>query len=199
MTLSHQLYEIFQNELKFWKRMKVIQVCIIQVCIIQITCQKCFFVRKPRLINLPHERINKVKKCLIKNINSHVARISKIDEKAMYEFQFACYFHFKWISWFFRIHMKFSNFFYFYENTLIEKKIAAITAQLLIQSAGKFLGVTWNLVTKTYPKFVTLRSFFKIYKTIFLMKKNRDFEKAINSFETKWIGHLIIYGAIFFW
>ena len=44
---------------------------------------------------------------------------------------------------------------------LFLKKIKAITVQLLIQSPGKFVCVIWNLVTKTYPKFVTRCSFFK--------------------------------------
>ena len=36
----------------------------------------------------------------------------------------------------------------------------AVTMKLLVQSSEKILSVQWN--TKTYPKFVTLRPFFKI-------------------------------------
>ena len=48
------------------------------------------------------------------------------------------------------------------------KKIEAITVQPLVQSPGKFLCVIWNLVTKPYQKFVTLSSFFKIFKNFSL-------------------------------
>ena len=75
--------------------------------------------------------------------------------------------------------------------------------QLLGQSLGKFLCVSWNLCIKTYPKFVTLRSFFKIFKNISKTQKKieiikTDFKKLINLFEIKRIGHVIIYGALFF-
>ena len=48
--------------------------------------------------------------------------------------------------------------------------------QLLVQSPEKYLCVIWNHVIKTCPKFVTLRSFFKIFKKLF---KN---EKKLNKF-----------------
>ena len=56
---------------------------------------------------------------------------------------------------------EFFQFFYAYENTVLRKKNEAITVQLLVQSPGEFLCVIWNLVTKTFLKFVTLHSFFK--------------------------------------
>ena len=42
------------------------------------------------------------------------------------------------------------------------KKKESIIVQLLVQIPGKFLYVIWNLVTGTYPKFVTLGSLLKI-------------------------------------
>ena len=47
---------------------------------------------------------------------------------------------------------------------------------MLVQSPRKFLSVIWNLITKTYPEFLKLRSFFKISK-----KKLKTFFK-INEF-----------------
>ena len=73
------------------------------------------------------------------------------------------FFHFKWIYRFFRIHVNFFNFSYVLQNTVFEK-VEAITLQLLVQSPEKFLFVIWYLGTKTYPKFVTLRLFFKIFR-----------------------------------
>ena len=54
---------------------------------------------------------------------------------------------------------EFINFFY-----VLKKQIDVITVQLFAQSPRKFVCVILNLVTKTYPKFVTLRLFFKIQK-----------------------------------
>ena len=51
------------------------------------------------------------------------------------------------------------------------KKINAITVQLLVQSPGKFLCLIWNLVTKTHPEFVTLRSLLKIFKNVEKIEK----------------------------
>ena len=56
----------------------------------------------------------------------------------------------------------FQFFFYIYENNDL-LTIEVITAQLLVQSPGEFLCVIWNLVTKTYSKFVRLHSFLKIF------------------------------------
>ena len=56
------------------------------------------------------------------------------------------------------------SFFYVFQNNLFEKKIKAITMQLSVESSGKVLCVIWNRSPKTYSKFVTLRSFFKIVK-----------------------------------
>ena len=64
--------------------------------------------------------------------------------------------------------MNFFNGFYVFENTLFEKKkLRPVIVQLVDQLPGKFLCVIWNLITKTYPKFVRLRSFFLIFKEIF--------------------------------
>ena len=85
----------------------------------------------------------------------------------------------------------------------LKKKFEATTIQLLDQSPGKFLCSMWNLVKKTYPKIVTLRLFFKIFKRISKnVKKNwknsYGFGKLINLFEIK---IRIIYETlpIFFW
>ena len=61
----------------------------------------------------------------------------------------------------FSFRINFPIFLYVFQNTVFEKKIDAITVQILIQSIGKFLCVIWDLGTRTYQKFVTLRSFFK--------------------------------------
>ena len=42
--------------------------------------------------------------------------------------------------------------------------------ELLVQSPGKFLCVISNFVTITHPKFVTLPSFFKIFKNVKKLK-----------------------------
>ena len=84
------------------------------------------------------------------------------------------------------------------------KKIVVITLQLLIQSPGKFLYVAWNLVKILYPKFVTLPSFFKIFKENFRnvkkLKKKSDGIWSMNKFvwNKKRIGHLIIHVTIIF-
>ena len=57
--------------------------------------------------------------------------------------------------------------------------------QLLFQSPRKILSVIWNHIMQKYPKFVTLRSFFKIFKFFFynvkkIEKFNMDFEKFMN-------------------
>ena len=56
-----------------------------------------------------------------------------------------------------------------------------MTVQLLVQSPRKFLCVLYNLGTKTYPKFVAILSFFKIFKKIKNWKNSREFYK-INKF-----------------
>ena len=68
------------------------------------------------------------------------------------------------------------QFFYVFENTFFEKEIEAITVQLLVQSPEEFVCVcvcvcvcVWYgilLQKKKYPKFVTLRSFYKIFKNV---------------------------------
>ena len=74
----------------------------------------------------------------------------------------------------------------------------AVNVQLLVQSSGKFLCVIWNLGSKTYPKFVTLRSFFKIFKHVKKIEKIKiGSKKSINSFEMETrISHLIIFWSI---
>ena len=73
-----------------------------------------------------------------------------------------------------RISYEFFQFFFtflkipFFEK---KKKIEAKIVQLLVQSHEKFLYMKWNHVPKTYPKFVRLRLFFKIFKKIFKTKK----------------------------
>ena len=61
--------------------------------------------------------------------------------------------------------------------------------KLLVQLTGKFLCVIWNLVTKTYQKFVTLRSLKNFQKSFINAKKLKkiliDFKKLINLFEIK--------------
>ena len=54
--------------------------------------------------------------------------------------------------------------------------------QLLIESSGKVLCVIWNLVMKTYIKFVTSRSFFKIFKNVRNNLKNLYGFLRINQF-----------------
>ena len=81
------------------------------------------------------------------------------------------FFHFKWIYRFFKIHINVFSFFHVYKKTL---KNEAITVQ--VQYPGKFLDVIRNLVTKTYSKFVTLRSVFQIYKK----KKIKNVKKMKN-------------------
>ena len=81
------------------------------------------------------------------------------------------------------------NFFYVFLNIVFEKKIVAIIVQLLVQSPGKFLCVIWNLGTKTYTEFVTLRLFFKIdwffrihvNFSFFFVFLNTVFEKKIET------------------
>ena len=69
------------------------------------------------------------------------------------------------------------------------KKIETITLHLLVQSSpGKFLCVIWNLVTKTYLKFVTLyvylSTFLKLFQKPQIIEKfHMDLEKSINSFK----------------
>ena len=66
-----------------------------------------------------------------------------------------------------------------------------------MQPHGKFLCVIWFPVIKTYPKFVTLHSFLKVFKIIFKNEKKKlekihmDFEKSTNVFEIKQGSHLI--------
>ena len=50
------------------------------------------------------------------------------------------------------------------------KKVVIV--KLLVESLGKFLSVMRDLVTKTYPQFLTFRSTFKISKKILKCKKN---------------------------
>ena len=57
--------------------------------------------------------------------------------------------------------------------------------QLLVQSPGKFLCVVWNLVRKTFPKFITLRLFFKIFKKVKRKFNFTDSEKSINLLKIK--------------
>ena len=61
----------------------------------------------------------------------------------------------------------YSTFFYVFQETVCAKKINATFVQLLVRSREKFLCAIWNLGTKTYPKFVKLSSFDKIFKPIF--------------------------------
>ena len=80
----------------------------------------------------------------------------------------------------------FQFFFDGYKKTVFEKKIETTTGQLLIQSTEKFLYVIWNVVTKTYPKFVTLRLFFKILKNLKKIEQNyMDSTNLIYLFEIK--------------
>ena len=56
----------------------------------------------------------------------------------------------------------------------------------LVQSPEKFSCVTWNLVRKIYPKFVTLRSLFKkILSQKKIKKIHMDSKKLINSSKMK--------------
>ena len=55
--------------------------------------------------------------------------------------------------------------------------------QLLVQFTGEFLYVIWILVTRTYPKFVTQRSFFKNVKEV--KNSNMGSEKSVHSFKIK--------------
>ena len=52
---------------------------------------------------------------------------------------------------------------------------------MLVKSPGKFLLMIWNVGTKTYPKFVTLCSFLKIFKNLNNWKNSNGFWK-INKF-----------------
>ena len=97
------------------------------------------------------------------------------------------FFHFKWFFLFFSMYMNFLNFLLHLWKYRFWKKIEAITVQLLVRLLRKFLCVIWNLVTKTYPKFVTIRSLLKIFQI---------FKKFWN--EKKRIGHPIIYETIIF-
>ena len=56
-------------------------------------------------------------------------------------------------------------------------KIEAITVQMLVQALKKILVCDMES-TKTYPKFVTLHSFFKIVKKK-LQKRRKKFRKSI--------------------
>ena len=82
------------------------------------------------------------------------------------------------------------------------KKIEAV--QLLFQLPEKILCVIWNLVTKTYPIFITFRSFLEIFKHFFKnVKKNWKYSHGfwkINKFiwNEKRIAHLIIFKRINF-
>ena len=82
---------------------------------------------------------------------------------------------------------EFFQFFLRFSKYRFGNKIEAITVQLLVQSLGKFLCVIWNLGIKSYPKFVTLRAFFKIFEQNFknvkkIEKIQMDSEKSINLF-----------------
>ena len=61
----------------------------------------------------------------------------------------------------------FFQFFLAFLKILFLKKNEALNVQLLVQSPEKNLFVIWNLLTKTYPNFVTKRSYFKILKKTF--------------------------------
>ena len=79
-----------------------------------------------------------------------------------------------------------------------KNKIKTIAVKLLAPSPGKFICVIWNLVTKTYSKFITLRSFWtflNFVKKIEIIYMNS--EKSINSFKINRIGYLIICRTIF--
>ena len=90
----------------------------------------------------------------------------------------------------------FLNTFEFFQNILAFLKISFSNKirKLLVQSLGKFLSVVWNFVTKTFAKFVTFYSFFKIlkkHKTKINSKNSQGFWK-INKFIWK-KSNLIIY------
>ena len=75
-------------------------------------------------------------------------------------------------------------------------KIKAMNVKLLVKSPAKILNVIWNLVTKTYPKFVTSRLFFNILKT--KLKKNYA-DSKMNKFIWNWnkkMPYLIVYSTI---
>ena len=78
----------------------------------------------------------------------------------------------------FRNSYEFFHFFYVFQNTILEK-----------MEPGKFLCVIWNLGTDTWPKFITLRWFFKKnFKIVKRNWKNSDRFWKINKFiwnETK--------------
>ena len=62
--------------------------------------------------------------------------------------------------------------------------------QLLVQSLRQILWAKWNLVTKTYPKFVMLSLYFRILKKNFenvkkIEKIHMNSKKSINSFQIK--------------
>ena len=73
--------------------------------------------------------------------------------------------------------------------TFSKKKIKATTVKFLFKSAAKSSSIIYNLVRKTYPKFVTLRLFFKFRKKFKILKKIGKIrmysEKSRNSFELK--------------
>ena len=82
-------------------------------------------------------------------------------------------------------------FFNFFENTILERKIKAVAAKLLFQLLVNVLTVIWNLLIKSYLKFVTFTFIHQNYGNIFInIKKkiekiHRDSEKLINSFKMK--------------
>ena len=61
---------------------------------------------------------------------------------------------------------EFLLFFYVYENNVKKIEATSITVQLLVKLSGKFLCVICNFFTKTYPKFVTLHLFWKMFKNV---------------------------------
>ena len=61
--------------------------------------------------------------------------------------------------------MIFFKFFTFFKIPFFPK-IQAITVQLLVELLEKFLQVIWNLSTKTYPEFLTLRLFLKNFENV---------------------------------
>ena len=83
---------------------------------------------------------------------------------------------------------KFVQFFLTPINIPFSKKTEAIIVQLILHLSGKFLRAIWNFVTKTYIKFVKLRSLQSFQKKIHKRKKriekiHMDSEKLINSFK----------------
>ena len=52
-------------------------------------------------------------------------------------------------------------------------KFEVITVKLLVESLEKFLSMIWNLVTKSYPKFLRFRLFLKMKKFMWILKTQR--------------------------